>query len=148
MKEKYMKIALKEAKKAFKKKEVPVGCIIVNNDKIIAKSHNLKEKKRSCLAHAELIAIAKANKRRKSWRLNDCDIYITMEPCPMCASAIKQSRFSHVYYGVKNKNNKESSLILESVDINNNIYVKGGLLENECKVLVQDFFKGKRNNDF
>lgn len=148
MKEKYMKIALKEAEKSFYKKEVPVGCVIVNNDKIIAKAHNLKEKKNSSLAHAELIAIAKANKKMKNWRLNDCDIYITMEPCPMCASAIKQSRISNVYYGVKNENNKESRLILESVDINNNISVESGLLEKECKVLVQDFFKEKRNDDF
>lgn len=148
MKEKYMKIALEEAKKSFKKREVPVGCVIVSNNKIIAKAHNLKEKKKSSLAHAELIAIARANKKIKNWRLNDCDIYITMEPCPMCASAIKQSRISNVYYGVKNKNNKETTSILESIDINNPISVKSGLLENECKVLVQDFFKGKRNNDF
>lgn len=148
MNEQYMKIALREAKKSFKKKEVPVGCVIVSNNKVIAKSHNLKEKKKSSLAHAELIAIEKANKKKNNWRLNDCDIYITMEPCPMCASAIKQSRFSHVYYGVKNKNNKESSLILENVDINNNINVESGILEKECKELVQDFFKGKRNNDF
>ena len=127
MNEQYMKIALREAEKSFKKKEVPVGCV---------------------LAHAELIAIEKANKKKKNWRLNDCDIYITMEPCPMCASAIKQSRFSHVYYGVKNKNNIESSLILENADINNHISVVSGILEKECKKLVQDFFKGKRNNDF
>lgn len=145
MNEKYMNIAIQESLKSMKKEEVPIGCIIVKNGKIIAKAHNLKEKKSSALAHAELIAIAKANKKLKSWRLNECEIYITMEPCPMCASAIKQSRISKVYYGVENENNKISKKIFQSIENNNSVETIGGVLEKECKLIVQNFFKNKRN---
>ena len=94
MKEKYMKIALEEAKKSFDLNEVPVGCIIVKNDEIIAKAYNIKEKMNSVLYHAELIAINEASKKLNNWRLNDCEMYVTLQPCPMCSSAIKIGRAS------------------------------------------------------
>ena len=144
MKEKYMKLSLKEAKKSLKKDEVPVGCIIVKNNKIIAKAHNLKEKKRNVLCHAELIAITKASKKLKNWRLNDCEMYVTLQPCPMCSSAIKQSRISKIYYGVDNKKNEISNEILVNSDINSRVIIEEKICEAECKKIVTNFFKNKR----
>ena len=99
MHEKFMIEAIKEANKSLEINEVPVGAVIVKNGKIISRGHNIKEKKQSSLAHAEIIAIEKATRKVKNWRLIDCDIYVTLEPCPMCASAIKQSRIKKIYYG-------------------------------------------------
>ena len=96
---KYMKEALKEAKKAELIDEVPIGCVIVKDDKIIARGHNQRETNQSPIGHAEIIAINKASKKLKSWRLEGCDIYVTLEPCIMCSGAIIQSRISKVYYG-------------------------------------------------
>ncbi len=144
MKEKYMQIALKEANKSFKKNEVPVGCVIVKNDKIIAKAHNIKEKKQNVLYHAELVAIKKASKKLKNWRLNNCELYVTLQPCPMCSSAIKQSRISKVYYGVDNKNNAISNKILWENDINSRVTVEEKICEEQCKKIITSFFKNKR----
>ncbi len=144
MKEKYMKIAIKEAIKSFKKNEVPVGCVIVKNNKIIAKAHNLKEKKHSVIYHAELIAIEKASKKLKNWRLNDCEIYVTLQPCPMCSSAIKQARISKVYYGVENKNNDISNKIFVNKDNNACVIIEEKICEEECKKIITKFFKNKR----
>lgn len=144
MKEEYMKIALNEAKKSFDKNEVPVGCVIVKNDKIIAKTHNLKEKYKSVLYHAELLAIRKASKKLKNWRLNGCELYVTLQPCPMCSSAIKQARISKIYYGVDNKNNEISNKILVEKDINSNVNIEEKICEKECKKIIVDFFKNKR----
>ena len=101
MDEYYMNLALIQAKKAQKNKEVPVGAIIVKNNKIISKAYNKKEKKKNSIYHAEIIAISKACKKKKNWRLNNCSIYSTLEPCPMCASAIEQSRIKQVIYGLE-----------------------------------------------
>lgn len=139
-----MNIALQEAKKSYNKNEVPVGCVIVCNNKIIAKTHNLKEKKHCVLYHAEIIAIKKASKKLKNWRLNDCEMYVTVKPCPMCSSAIKQSRISKIYYGTDNKNNGISDKIFEEININKNVYVEKNILENKCKKIIQDFFKKQR----
>ena len=103
MYEYYMKIAIKEANKAFKINEVPVGAVIVKNKKIIAKAYNKREKTKNVINHAEIIAITKACKNIKNWRLDDCEIYITMEPCMMCSGAIQQSRIKKIIYGVKNE---------------------------------------------
>ena len=97
MNEKYLEIAFNEAEKAYKLNEVPIGAVIVKNNKIISKAHNLKESNMCCIFHAEIIAIKEASKKLNNWRLNDCDIYVTLDPCPMCASAIKQSRIKNVY---------------------------------------------------
>lgn len=108
-KEKYMQIALGEAKKAFKKGEVPVGAVIVKDDKIIAKAYNKVEKRRLCLEHAELIAIRKASKKLKNWRLIGCDIYVTLEPCEMCKKAIEFSRIENIYYSTPQKRKEYKS---------------------------------------
>ena len=97
---KYMKEAIKEAKKASQKLEVPVGCVIVHNEKIIARAHNQKETKQDTTKHAEIIAIQKASKKLEAWRLLDCEMYVTLEPCSMCAGAIIQARIKKVHIGV------------------------------------------------
>lgn len=144
MKEEYMKVALIEAKKAFEKGEIPIGCVIVKNNKIIAKTHNIKERKKCSLYHAELLAIKIASKKIKNWRLNECEMYITMEPCPMCSSAIKQSRIKKIYYGISNENNSISRKILQYNDINEKVEIESEILAEDCKQLVQKFFQNKR----
>ena len=110
-KEKYMSQALKEAKKAYEKDEIPVGAIIVKNNKIIARAHNLKESKENAICHAEILAIQKACKKLNSWRLNDCQMYVTLEPCSMCAGALINSRIDKVYIGTLDKKTVDQSLI-------------------------------------
>jgi len=137
MNEYYMNIAIKEAKKALKHNEVPVGAVIIKNNKIISKAFNKKEKTKNAIKHAEIIAISKACKKIKNWRLDDCEIYVTMEPCMMCCGAIEQSRIKKIVYGVKNKNYGYTSN-LKNVEIISNI------CEKECKNIVQSFFKKRR----
>ena len=137
MYEYYMKIAIKEANKAFKNNEVPVGAVIVKNNKIIAKAYNRREKTKNVINHAEIIAVTKACKKTKNWRLDDCEIYITMEPCMMCSGAIQQSRIKKIIYGVKNEKYGYSSNL-------KNIEIISQVCENECKNLVQSFFKKRR----
>jgi tRNA(adenine34) deaminase len=135
--EKYMNIAIKLAKKAYKKGEIPVGAVIVKNNKIISKAYNMKEQKKDCTKHAEILAIQKASKKLKNWRLIDCEIYITMEPCMMCAGAIEQARISKIIYAVDNPTFGCTKNI-------KNIEIINGICEKECKNLVQEFFKKKR----
>ena len=132
----YMKIALKEAKKALKHNEVPVGAVIVKNNKIITKAYNRKEKTNDVTKHAEIIAISKACKKLKNWRLDGCTIYITMEPCMMCCGAIEQSRISKIVYGAKNENFGN----IDKINIKN----ISQICVDECTKIVQDFFKNKR----
>ncbi len=147
MHEKFMKEALIEAEKSFAFDEVPVGAVIVRNEKILARAHNLKNKSNSSLAHAEILAINKASKKIQNWRLNDCDIYVTLEPCPMCASAIKQSRIKNIYYGVEStnmNNHKIFEMICENKDNNSPVKYYSGLKKNECLILLSEFFTRKR----
>ena len=137
MYEYYMKIAIKEANKAFKLNEVPVGAVIVKDKKIIAKAYNKREKTKNVINHAEIIAITKACKKIKNWRLDNCEIYITMEPCMMCSGAIQQSRIKKIIYGVKNKKYGYSSNLT-------GIEIISQICENECRNLVQSFFKKRR----
>jgi tRNA(adenine34) deaminase len=132
-----MNIAIKLAKKAYKKGEIPVGAVIVKNNKIISKAYNMKEQKKDCTKHAEILAIQKASKKLKNWRLIDCEIYITMEPCMMCAGAIEQARISKIIYAVDNPTFGCTKNI-------KNIEIINGICEKECKNLVQEFFKKKR----
>lgn len=131
--------AINEAKKAEKKDEVPIGCIIVKDGKIIGRGHNLRESKKDPLAHAEIIAIQKAAKKIGNWRLNECELYVTLEPCPMCAWAIIQSRIPKVYFGTSDPKLKSSRTLRK-----NKIKVKAGIMKEECKRALQDFFKQKR----
>ena len=135
MKDKYMELAIKQAEKAYKINEVPVGCIIVKNNRIIAKTHNMVEKKKNCTLHAEILAIKKASKKLKNWRLIDCDMYVTLEPCLMCKSAIELSRINNVYYSTKSDND---IIISKSKYTQHRKYLK------ETLKLLQIFFKDKR----
>lgn len=143
----YMEIAFKEAEKAFKLGEVPVGAVIVKNGKVIAKAHNNKEKSRCAINHAEILAIKRASKRLKNWRLEDCDIYVTLEPCPMCASAIKQSRIKNVYSGISNKdvnNNFLIKKIFETDNVNSAVNLFNELSVEKSETLLQKFFVCRR----
>lgn len=143
-KEYYMKKALIEAKKAFDKDEVPIGAIIVKDGEIIAKAHNCKEIKEDTTMHAELIAIKKASKKLNSWRLTDCEMYTTLEPCPMCAGAIINSRIKKVYIGAKDEKSGAAGSVLnlfKDYKFNHLVEVEQGILEEDCKKILQDFFK-------
>lgn len=144
---KFMKVALKEAKKAYRKKEVPIGAVIVRDNKIIAKGHNLREKTNLATGHAEIIAIQRANKKLKSWRLDSCTLYVTIEPCPMCAGAIIQSRIKEVVYGATDSKSGSHSSIINLFDLpyNHNVNVENGIMEKECSEIVSSFFKEIRN---
>ena len=141
MDDKFMNYALKEAQKAYNKMDVPVGCVIVYNGKIIARGYNKREKDQNVIKHAEIEAIDKACKALKSWRLNDCTIYTTLFPCPMCASAIQQSRISKLVY-LNNNNNKAlndiSLNILFNENLNHRVKIDKIFLENS---IIDDFFE-------
>lgn len=144
---KFMKEALKEAKKAYEKDEVPIGCVIVKDNKIIARGHNLRETTFDPTAHAEIVAIRKATKKLKSWRLEDCDIYVTIEPCSMCAGTILWSRIKTIYYGAKDIKGGalgSSYNLFEVPNINHHPQIVGGILEEEASRMIKDFFKTKR----
>lgn len=144
MKEKFMKQALKEAKKAYEKDEVPVGAVIVKDAKIIARAHNLKETKNDTTCHAEILAIKKASKKLQAWRLEDCEMYVTLEPCSMCAGALIQSRIKKVYIGTKDyKTGACGSVLnlLEDYTFNHKVEYETGILKEECEEILQDFFK-------
>lgn len=145
--EKYMKEALKQAKKAYALGEVPIGCVIVYEDKIIARGYNRRNTDKNTLAHAEITAINKASKKMGDWRLEDCTLYVTLEPCQMCAGAIIQSRISKVVIGAMNpKAGCGGSIlnILEMPEFNHQAQVVRGVLEEECSRILQDFFKALR----
>lgn len=135
MNEKYMEIAYLEAKKAYKKMEVPVGAVIVKDNKVISKAHNLTETKNDCTKHAEIIAIKKASKKLKNWRLIDCDLYVTLEPCEMCKGAISLSRIKNVYFSVKKEDKKTK-------DTCNYIFKSDN---NKCLELLKSFFNKLRH---
>lgn len=148
-KEKFMKEALKEAKKAYEKLEVPVGVVIVKDDKIISRAHNLKETKFDTTKHAEILAIQKASKKLNSWRLLDCEMYVTLEPCSMCAGALINSRIKKVYIGASDeKTGAVGSVynLLEDYTFNHKVEFEKGILENECQNILREFFKKLRNS--
>ena len=144
-----MKKAYEEALKAFKEDEVPVGCVIVSDGKIIAKAHNKKEKKNCAIHHAEIECIMKACKKLNNWNLYNCDMYVTLEPCMMCTGAIVQSRINHVYYGCKDPKggSLESNInLLEVKNINHYPSITSSIMSKECSELLKDFFKNKRKS--
>ncbi len=144
----FMKKALKEAEKAYNKGEVPVGAVIVKDGKIISRGHNLKEIKKDTIMHAEIIAIEKASKKLDAWRLENCDIYVTMEPCPMCMGAIINSRIRKIYYGIPDlKAGACGSVIdLTTYKFNHIPTYEKNVLGEESKELLQKFFKELRSN--
>lgn len=146
--EDYMRLALKEAEKAAKEDEVPVGAVIVKDGAVIAKAHNKKVHHNLATDHAELIVIQKAEKKLNNWCLDDCDLYVTLEPCMMCTGVIQQARIRRLYYGTSDP---KGGCINSLIDIKQiprlNIYPKElhtGLLQNECSQILKDFFSKKR----
>ncbi len=148
----FMKEALEEAKKALEENEVPVGAIIVKDGEIIARAHNLKEKFQNPIYHAEILAIQQACKKLNSWRLNDCEMYITLEPCPMCAGAIINSRLKKIYIGAMDEimGACGTSLnLLENYKFNHIVQVEKYILKEECEKILENFFNNlrKRNKE-
>jgi tRNA(adenine34) deaminase len=145
--ENYMRAALKQAKKAGRLNEVPIGCVIVYRDKIIARGYNRRNTDHSIFGHAEIIAMKKAGKVLNDWRLEECTMYITLEPCQMCAGAIVQARVPHVVIGAMNpKAGCAGSImnILQIPQFNHWVSIEKGILETECTSLLSDFFKNLR----
>lgn len=146
-KEKFMKEALKQAKKAYDKLEVPVGAVIVKDGKIIARAYNQKEEKNDTTNHAEILAIKKASKKLGSWRLIDCDMYVTLEPCSMCAGALIQSRIRKVYIGASDEKTGACGSVLnllEDYKFNHKVEIEKGVLQEECENILKDFFRELR----
>lgn len=146
-KEKFMKEALKEAKKAYEKLEIPVGAVIVKEGKIIARAHNLKESKHDTTKHAEILAIQKASKKLESWRLIDCDMYVTLEPCSMCAGALINARIRKLYIGTLDEKTGACGSVLnlfEDYKFNHKIEIEKGIMQKECEEILKNFFKDLR----
>ena len=142
-----MKLALKEAKKAELIDEVPVGCVIVKDDTVVARGHNLKETKNQAIMHAEIVAIQKASRKLGTWNLKDCDLYVTLEPCMMCNGAIILSRIRSIYYGTEDpKGGCTDTLIqIKKIDrLNHHPNVYSGIMKQECMEILKEFFKNKR----
>ena len=145
--EKYMKEAMKQAKKALKAGDVPIGCVIVYEDKIIARGYNKRNAKKTTLAHAELLAMAKASKVIGDWRLEDCTMYVTLEPCQMCAGAIVQARIPKVVIGTMNPKAGCAGSVLNLLQIeqfNHQVEVVYDVLKEECSIMLSDFFRSLR----
>lgn len=145
--ERFMKEAIKQAKKAYKLLEVPIGCVIVHEGKIIARGYNRRNTDKNTLAHAELTAIRKAAKVLGDWRLEGCTMYVTLEPCQMCAGALVQARIDKVYIGCMNKKAGCAGSVLnllEMQEFNHQVEVERGLLEEECSTMLSTFFKELR----
>ena len=142
----YMKEAIKEAIKAGKKGEIPVGAVIVYNGKIISKGRNKREKTQNALLHAEIVAINKACKKLHSWRLENADIYVTLEPCPMCAGAISNARIKRVFYSASDNSDSREIIdkIFSSTRLNHKVELIQGKYQTESSKLLSDFFKSKR----
>jgi tRNA(adenine34) deaminase len=143
----FMREALKEARKAAQKGEVPVGAVVVKDGKVVSRGHNLTEKKQSALTHAELMALGRASQKLKSWRLVDCDLYVTLEPCTMCAGAIVLSRVRNLVYGTTDPKAgavDSTARVMENEKLNHRVKVTRGVLKEECAGVLTDFFKEVR----
>ena len=146
-KEKFMKEALKEAMKAYNKLEIPVGAVIVKDGKIVSRAHNVKEKKKDTTKHAEIIAIQKASKKLESWRLTDCEMYVTLEPCSMCAGALIQARIKKVHIGAMDEKTGACGSVLnllEDYKFNHRVEVENGICKEKCENILKEFFKELR----
>lgn len=145
--EKYMKEAIKQAGKAADAGDVPIGCVIVHENRIIARGYNKRNARKTTLAHAELIAIEKASKKLGDWRLEECTMYITLEPCQMCAGAIVQARIPRVVAGAMNKKAGCAGSVLNLFQIpafNHQVEFEQGVLQEECSAILSDFFRQLR----
>lgn len=146
MQEEYMKKAYAQAKLAFKNNEVPIGAVVVCDGKIISRAYNNRNKSQNAVYHAELLAISKACKKLKSWRLENCELYVTLEPCPMCAGAILNARIKKVIFGAYEKTSQTNLLgtILNDQRLNHKTDFVGGVMEDECSSLLTEFFEQRR----
>lgn len=145
---KYMRQALKEAQKAYEKDEIPVGAIIVKDGKIIARGHNEKEGKQDTTHHAEIIAIQKASKKLGTWRLTGCIMYVTLEPCSMCAGALIQARIDKVVIGTMDEKTGACGSVLnllQEYPFNHKVEMTTGILQEECESILKEFFRELRN---
>ncbi len=146
--ERWMRYALTEARKAFEEGEVPVGAVIVHDDQVIASAHNMRETLKDPTAHAEMIAMTQASESLSSWRLLDCTLYVTLEPCPMCAGAILQARLPRVFYGATDPKGGACHTLYQLTNdprLNHQSIVIGGLLADESKGILQEFFALQRS---
>lgn len=147
-KEKFMKEAIKQAKKAYDKEEIPVGAVIVKDGKIIARGYNKKEEKKDTTQHAEIIAIQKASIKIGAWRLQDCEMYVTLEPCAMCTGALIQARLKRVYIGTMDPKTGACGSVLnllEDYKFNHKVEVETNIMQKECEKILKDFFKYLRS---
>lgn len=147
-KEKFMKEAIKQAKKAYDKEEIPVGAVIVKDGKIIARGYNKKEEKKDTTQHAEIIAIQKASRKIGAWRLQDCEMYVTLEPCAMCTGALIQTRLKRVYIGTMDPKTGACGSVLnllEDYKFNHKVEVETNIMQKECEKILKDFFKYLRS---
>lgn len=142
----YMRQALALAREAAESGEVPVGCVIVRDGQVVGRGRNRREEKQSTFSHAEMEAIAGANESLGSWRLDDCTLYVTLEPCPMCAGAILNARIPRVYYGARDREMGACGGVLNLFmeDFPHLPALVGGVLEEECRAVLSDFFRGLR----
>lgn len=149
MEEKFMREAIAQAKKAAAIGETPIGAVIVRDGAVIARGYNKREIKKNALLHAEIIAVNKACKKLGGWRLPRCDMYVTLEPCPMCAGAIINARIDNVYFGAYDKKSgcagSVTNLFAEGM-FNHNVHTEGGIMEKECAEILSSFFRELRKN--
>lgn len=147
MQQKFMREAIKQAKKAYAIDEVPIGCVIVYEGKIIARGYNRRTTDKNTLSHAELNAIRKASKKLGDWRLDDCEMYVTLEPCQMCAGAIVQARIKKVYIGCMNPKAGCAGSVLNLLQVekfNHQVEIETRILEEECSSMIKEFFRELR----
>jgi len=147
MHEHFMKLALEEAQQAWQEEEVPIGAVIVDEERVIARAHNQREQLRDPTAHAEMIAITQAAEARQSWRLDGCTLYVTLEPCPMCAGAILQARISRVVYGAPDPKAGAVHTLYRLLDdgrLNHRCLVTSGMLAEPCGLILTRFFQAQR----
>jgi tRNA(adenine34) deaminase len=147
MKNKFLELALNEAKLAYNKDEVPVGAVVIHNGEVIASAHNLRETSNSATAHAEILAIEKACRVLGNWKLTDCDLYVTLEPCIMCAGAIINARIRSLYFGAYDPKAGACGSVTDVFrlnELNHKVTVYAGIMEDECSEILERFFKEKR----
>ena len=148
MNREFMNLAILEAEKAAEKGEIPVGAVIVKNGEVVAAAHNLREQKQNALSHAEIEAINIACQKLGSWRLDDCELYVTLEPCPMCTGAIINARIKTVIFGAFDSKMgcMDSVINLCDYPFNHKVEIYGGIMEDDCLSVLQNFFKNLREN--
>ena len=148
MKNKFMTCALKCAQKALSEGEVPIGAVVVMDGKVISRGHNRRTKRQIATAHAEIEAIEKACKKLKSWRIPECELYVTLEPCPMCLGAMLNARIKKVYFGAYEAKGRSKTYELANSNLlNHKIEVEGGVMEEECSAILSSFFSDMREKN-